>query len=860
MAAPLRTRRRRAYGRKSLLAISLLKVALALAALAIAVPALPGGSHISDRYIVLQLIAFAGAGCILVLGQARDERTARLGLVLVLIASAFAAGKVNDLTQVVPVGLLARAYPDAFLPLAVALLIEIFPDRFAAARSTHVLHYLTRFAAVTGVTLFAANILDQPVVARALPIISVLERRSAGGTFYWAAIFALLLFIVPLAFVGTTMSKASPVERRRTRLFWSAFLAGLTPTLLIVIGGVMPRLGPHITAWAQTTNGHLLSQLSLTLIPVTVTYAVLVRQLLPLKVALRRVMHRVLTRGMLTLVIFVPLGLLIADVYARRGETVAAIFTGRELWFLGGLMAAVLTLANLEDIRDRLDRWFFPAAHSARRSLIDLDDRIRRARSLEDLVAWLTAGVSQSLGPESVAVLIRDPTSGNLVSPFGTVEPLAASAILSEALATASQPVEVRLDEPDSPFRWLPRAERQWLVDSRSRLLVPLRSSEGTTVGLITLSDREDALPFSEEERWLLMAVAGAAALLIENHAMRADVSGPEDQQRWQVGISHGRALALECLTCGRVYDHELLLCADCQNPLTECDIPSVLSAKFRLERRVGRGAMGIVYKARDLTLERDVAIKTLPGTSPEGAERLRSEAKHMATVTHRHLAVIYSVESWRGRPVLVCEYMDQGTLAARLARETLTVPHALSLGVALAEALQVIHRAGLLHRDLKPSNIGYAQDWVPKILDFGLVHLLEDPRVHTDAAPDRWPGGTKHDDSTGLGKGTTVVGTPLYLSPESSRGYAPDVSFDLWSLNVLLFESIAGFHPFRGSTVRETLDRVRQGATANTLECLASNPNLAAYFKRALARDLASRPRTAAAIREELRAIVSGL
>ena len=108
---------------------------------------------------------------------------------------------------------------------------------------------------------------------------------------------------------------------------------------------------------------------------------------------------------------------------------------------------------------------------------------------------------------------------------------------------------------------------------------------------------------------------------------------------------------------------------------------------KFRFDERVGHGGMGVVYRATDLALDRVVAIKTLPGTSPEASQRLRSEAKAMAAVVHRHLATIYGSESWRGRPMLICEFMTDGTLADRLKHEALSVDEALCLGMALAEA-----------------------------------------------------------------------------------------------------------------------------------------------------------------------------
>jgi len=278
---------------------------------------------------------------------------------------------------------------------------------------------------------------------------------------------------------------------------------------------------------------------------------------------------------------------------------------------------------------------------------------------------------------------------------------------------------------------------------------------------------------------------------------------------------------------------------------------------KFRFEERVGQGGMGVVYRATDLALDRPVAIKTLPGTSPEDSQRLRAEAKVMAAVVHRHLAMIYGAESWRGRPMLICEFMTDGTLADRLRRAPLAVPDMLAIGVALAEGLAVIHSKGLLHRDIKPSNIGFGADGVPKLLDFGLVHFLtHNPSALRDAA---WPPNGDPLSMTTLSMSQSLIGTPLYLSPEAIAGDRPSIAFDLWSLNVLLLEATAGRHPFRGTTLAETFDQIQAASLPDADRFEVTPPTrVMAYFERALARDPRVRPQTALEVAGHLSALAS--
>ena len=176
---------------------------------------------------------------------------------------------------------------------------------------------------------------------------------------------------------------------------------------------------------------------------------------------------------------------------------------------------------------------------------------------------------------------------------------------------------------------------------------------------------------------------------------------------------------------------------------------------------------------ARDLRLERDVAVKTLTGVSVSRLMALKPEAWAMATVTHPAVAEIHGIESWRGRPILVVEFLPGGTLADKLRRGPLPAPRALSVTTLLADALAALHEAGYLHGDVKPSNIGFTSNGSPKLLDFGLARETNDA--------------------------DTQGGTLRYLSPEVLSGLPAEEADDVWSLCVVLHEMVAGEHPFAG-------------------------------------------------------------
>jgi serine/threonine-protein kinase len=266
-----------------------------------------------------------------------------------------------------------------------------------------------------------------------------------------------------------------------------------------------------------------------------------------------------------------------------------------------------------------------------------------------------------------------------------------------------------------------------------------------------------------------------------------------------------------------------------------------------------------VVYLATDMTLGRKLALKTLPAATEALAARLQHEARTMAHVRHPHLASIYGAEQWRGAPVLLVEFLEGGTLLDWLRRGPFTVDEALSLGIVLADALDCLHRAGILHRDVKPSNIGYTLTGEAKLLDLGLAATIQGHEDRLDApASDDLPGSGDPGHQTPGGRGHSqsgpLLGTLRYMAPEALEGNPPGPSLDLWSLAFVLYEAIAGRHPLAELAAEDLVGRVRQGLVPDLRESSPDCPaSVAAFFRDALSPVLERRPQSAATFRAAL-------
>jgi serine/threonine protein kinase len=270
---------------------------------------------------------------------------------------------------------------------------------------------------------------------------------------------------------------------------------------------------------------------------------------------------------------------------------------------------------------------------------------------------------------------------------------------------------------------------------------------------------------------------------------------------------------------------------------------------------------MGVVYLAMDLNLGRRVAIKTLPAVSPEHAHRLRREARAMGALHHEHLATIFGLEFWDGRPLLVVEYFEAGMLHERLHEGPLPLRAALEIGIGLARALEQVHGAGILHRDIKPSNIGFTGSGTAKLLDFGLAKFASQAAARPEAES-----GTDPQSTTQSGRrlweasvAGRMIGTPLYFSPETVAMKPADEAVDLWALAMVLYESLAGRHPMRSASMSETFTRIAHAEVPDLVTLRPECPSqLAAFFRTALHRNRRQRPSHALDFRQQLERIAA--
>ncbi|MGB9415899.1 MAG: serine/threonine-protein kinase, partial [Acidobacteriaceae bacterium] len=215
----------------------------------------------------------------------------------------------------------------------------------------------------------------------------------------------------------------------------------------------------------------------------------------------------------------------------------------------------------------------------------------------------------------------------------------------------------------------------------------------------------------------------------------------------------------------------------------------------YRIHAKLGEGGMGAVYRAEDLSLGRDVALKLLPADTaadPQARKRLIREAQAASRLNHPNIATIYEVNATDETPFISMELVPGETLKQILLRAALTPAQFVSTARQIAEGLHEAHRAGVYHRDIKPGNIMLDSRSRVKILDFGLAEL---------AHRERTVGETEETFATRTSTQNTTGGTVPYMSPEQLRGEPVDARSDIFSFGVLLYECLSGRLPFHGET-----------------------------------------------------------
>ena len=651
---------------------------------------------------------------------------------------------------------------------------------------------------------------------------------AVGDLPHWlGAIFALdslVAFLGSVVILAVNYFRLREVnERRRIGLV----ILGLLLFFVDLLAAILVSFSQK-TAWLSTIA---LSPLVFGLVQVPFTicvaYAVLKQRLFQVSFIVRQSLQYAVARGVLLIPIPILAGIIIFDLIAHKQQPFGVLLSAHG-WAYGLIaVAGVIAHRKKSQWTEVLDRRFYREHYNAQHLLRQTVDEIRASSNLAEVAPKAAARIEQALHPEFVSILMREagePLYRCIASTPPEICPrgLSAESKLMAAFRLFAKPLQISLAESGWLKQQLPSEDTNFLRDARIDLMVPIAMASEGREALMVLGPKKSEEPYSSEDQELLAGIGSALALLLERPVTSA-LGGFE-----------------ECPRCGLCYDSGMGRCASEGAQLRRMPSKRLLSSRYRLERRLGRGGMGTVYKATDTSLERAVAVKLIREdlvTSSDAAERFRREAKAAASFAHPNLVTVhdFGVDS-DGRVFLVMELLEGCTLRQRLEQQKkFAPPQILQVLGDVCAGLEAAHEHGLIHRDLKPENIFLVQSGegdVAKILDFGLAKFL---------------GASNAAAATANTMSGVLVGTPQYMSPDQLKGEVASPAWDLWALAVITYEMLTGTHPFPATSVGQMHYSIVHGQFTPLSTHLPDAPaEWQQFFERALNPKTAERPQSA--------------
>ncbi len=769
----------------------------------------PGSHGIWTTQLIVRLIA----GAILVTAGFYDRRTLLFGAVMILTASAFAHRGFTYLVS--SSGMFSLQYfsvlpLDALFPYYFWRFARAFPEAFLRPALDRFIDWAERSSLAVGLFLIASNLalMFYPQLA----LLANFNRLNHDGIFY--SLLYCLAFPILLV-LWLRMRTAREEERRRVRVFIFGLFVTIVPVLAyITLWGISADFREFVL---RNKNDIFVEPLMHALIiatPFITTYAVLVERLLPISILLRQTFRYWLGNGFVVLGIALPILLLAYYLYTSRTLSIGALFDGYNGLFV--VIAAGLSLTMLEQ-RHRayryLDELFYRASYDANEVLAELAQSVQSCASLADVALATQQTLERALHPQNSHLLFVS-SDETLRDPRQELADLPLQSTLAMALLALQQPLDARAIPAASGG-----AEERWLSQANASLLLPVMVKAANT-GVLVIGNKRSELPYTRADFNFLQLVLNTA-------------TGPSIPllDAWHAQERGKRAV--QCDGCGMVIAVPAPCTACGGSQYTEAVLPKVLHQHYEVMKVIGSG-LGVVYLAQDTQLQRPIVLKTVASASAEELTFLRDEAHVMATVNHRHIATIFGFESYQGIPILVCEYLPNGTLDDILRDGYLAPDEVVEIIEQVAKAMVYLHGRGISHGDVKPSNIGFDAEDAPKLLDFGLANRVTGS-INT------------------AGNIASRGGTYAYMSPEKIQHQGCDQRADLWALAVTLFEALYRINPFAADDLPDIVDKVTNAE--KTIFAAVESP--APFLQIALSNDIAKRPQTAEQFIAMMRATV---
>jgi hypothetical protein len=764
--------------------------------------------------MIVQLVVFTGGAALLFLLRSHDL-TACLAVLALALSGVAGGGPLLGEETMIPLGPTLTVFSWLAGPLAfpiIALAILYFPARSPLLKRHSWLHAVPLVVASPMIVPGAATSLYLTGVDWAQPL-AVWDAMHPGV--YHASFVAALAVNVLAIVEGLYRYRFNhdANERRRIRMAVYTAVPGVAAyavrdglqVLSSLVGSPPPRFP---TAIVVVLN-------ALVLLPAFgLVYAVGVERVLGPRVVLRRSLQYALANRSLSLLAILPAIALVISLVRDRDRTIGQIVAGGSGVYVLLILASAAAFKYRDYARQWLDQRFFREEYDARKILLSLVSRVRFETDPADLASMVVNQLDAALHPETIAILVSGIEDGKLTPVtvlHGSAESLPLDGGLVAMLRWSDDPLEIFPHDPRSPARRLPPEEREWLECTGASLLVPVLGEDRSLIAVIVLGERRSEQAYTAEDRQLLASIATQMGLgfdvarLRQRLGSRAADTDPEATRLLSATVR----MMTECPRCGRCEEADVTVCpSDGSTMRPVSAVPRTVDNKYRIEQLLGRGGMGAVYRARDMRLDRLVALKVVRAEllgDPEARRRFRREAQIVARLQHPSIVAVFDYGTFvDGGAYLVMELVRGEDLRRVLQREGRLEPHrAVRILNAVCSAIEAAHREGVLHRDLKPENILLPGSGVDaKVLDFGVAKVIAEERGDAAASPEA---------PTVLTAAGMIVGTPAYMAPEQFKGVQPDGRTDVFSLGVIAYEMLSGELPFgRGSLADVVLAQAR--------------------------------------------------